>query len=827
MIRFMKSNCVTNGRIVTRFLLLISLAIVFSNMLSSCGTPSPPTGKDFVSNSQGDGVQARGRAFISPKALEKKYMKIAVMPFQAPVELVGASIADMVATEILRTYKYELIERSQMEQILQEQSLGVKGVTQNAIAMQIGQILGVQGVIVGTVAEYGMRAVASRELPAVGINIRMIDSETGSIIWTVSESAIATETISISAFATHLVESMIKQLQNEWVRIGDTFAVNLASPQIANSHGDIRKAVIKVFPASPTIAKDYVLHRSRTQAGSYTQITSIANTSQKKIIFEDSGLLDAETYYYKVTATNSAGLSGLGAGPIKITTKGAPEPILFIQAENDGIRECKITWHASADHDVAGYFIYRARSKSGSYKKITYIKKRKVTEFTDKGMEDGSYGSYGKLLDNCEYHYRIRAVNVVGVESPDSPSTSAITRGVPPIVFGLEGEHGMLRKVRLSWDASTDKYVKGYEIFRSDSENGPFISVTKISSKKKTDYIDTGKGSSWGKAGNLGDKTTYFYKINAINVVDVASLDSLIVSATTKGKPPVVDGLEAVSQLPRKVNVKWHASSGVFVSGYTLYRSVIPSGPFEEIAQVSGKEKQEYVDKGNNSSWGEVGELLDFSQYYYRVRSVNIVDVQSDDSIIVSAITKALPAVVTGFNAENKHVKQMPLQWSLSGETDLKKYEIFRGEKPSSVNKKITSVESDVFQYIDSRLKDGHTYYYKIRAVDKYDLPGEFSVIISGTTKPLPGKPLNPQSELNGLRLKLMWDMDLGNDIAKYQIERNGFFGWSTIGTTMDNFFQLDKNLKAGDKEKYRIIAIDTTGLESLPSHEILVNVAK
>lgn len=824
MIRFTNTNIAANNRIVVFFLLLLPLAILFSGLLSSCGAPPPPTGKAFLSEDHGSDYQGRGNVFVSPKALQKKYMKIAVMPFRAPVELIGASIADMVTTEILKTYKYELIERGQIEQILQEQSLGVKGVTQNAIAMQVGRILGVQGVIVGTVPEYGMRAVASRELPAVGINLRMIDSETGSIIWTISDSAIATQAISISAFATQLIESMIKQLRHEWVKVGDTFAVNLTAPQITYSEGGIRKTTIKVLPDSRTVVKDYTLSRSRTQAGPYIKILSIANQSQKKIIFEDSELLDAETYYYKVAAINRSGLSGL-ADPVKITTKGAPEPLLFLQVESGGIRECRIIWHSSDDQDVAGYFLYRAKSKSGPYKKVTHVKRRTTTEYTDKGMEGNSYGSYGKLKDNFEYYYRIRAVNIVGVQSPDSPSAFAITQGAPPPVLGLQAEDNMLRKVGLTWDASSNKSVKGYEIFRGESENGPFISITTINDKNKTNFVDVGKGSAWGKAGNLGDKTTYFYKINAINVVDVASPASQIISVTTRGKPPVVNGLEAEGQLPRKINVKWNASSGAFVGGYAIYRSISPSGPFEEITKVPGKEKQEYMDRGNKSSWGEVGELQDFTEYYYKIRSTNIVKVQSDDSISVSATTKALPDAVVGFTAENKHVKQIPLQWSSPEETDLKKFEIFRGDNDSSVNKKVTSVKSNVFQYIDIRLKDGQAYYYKIRAIDKYDLPGKFSTVIQATTKPLPNKPVNPQHELEGLQLGLTWDKNQENDIAKYQIERSGFFGWGAIGDTEDNSFQLDKELKAGDKELYRIIAIDTTGLKSLPSNEISVNV--
>ena len=200
---------------------------------------------------------------------------------------------------------------------------------------------------------------------------------------------------------------------------------------------------------------------------------------------------------------------------------------------------------------------------------------------------------------------------------------------------------------------------------------------------------------------------------------------------------------------------------------------ILPVHFFEEIAQVSGKrEKQDYENrrKRNNSSWGEVGELLDYTRYYYQVKSVNVVDVQSNDSMVVSATTKALPEPVSGFRAEDGHVKQIPLQWSPSGETDLQEFELFRGDNASSIEKKVTSVKSDVLQYVDTRLEDGREYYYKIRAVDQYDLPGAFSPVISATTKPLPSTPGNPRHELDGLQPKLSWDKNPEDDITKYQI---------------------------------------------------------
>ncbi|VAX20350.1 hypothetical protein MNBD_NITROSPINAE01-1912, partial [hydrothermal vent metagenome] len=203
----------------SKLLLRVSLLLfVVALPLLSCASNPTPEGADFLSESSGSSQNEnlRGTAYVNPNASKKIYRKVAVMPFRAPMELAGASVADTFSTELLKTYRYELVERSQMEQVLGEQALGLKGVTENALAIRVGKLLNVSGVIVGTVPEYGMRAVGGNELPAIGINIRMIDVETGSIIWTVSDSAIADKPISISAFTRRLVKSMMARLAQEW-----------------------------------------------------------------------------------------------------------------------------------------------------------------------------------------------------------------------------------------------------------------------------------------------------------------------------------------------------------------------------------------------------------------------------------------------------------------------------------------------------------------------------------------------------------------------------------------------------------------------------------
>jgi len=110
--------------------------------------------------------------------------KIAIMPFKGPTELIGQSVSDMFVTEILRSQYYELVERSQMANVLSESELSLSGLSANKAA-EVGGMMGADGVMIGTVSEYETVAARGRAIPVVGISARLIDCKTGKIVWSV------------------------------------------------------------------------------------------------------------------------------------------------------------------------------------------------------------------------------------------------------------------------------------------------------------------------------------------------------------------------------------------------------------------------------------------------------------------------------------------------------------------------------------------------------------------------------------------------------------------------------------------------------------------
>ena len=72
-------------------------------------------------------------------------VRVAVMNFEnnSSWRYWGDAAADELATQLFKTQKFSLVERTQLEAVLAEQNLGQSGRINSAQAAEIGRILGV------------------------------------------------------------------------------------------------------------------------------------------------------------------------------------------------------------------------------------------------------------------------------------------------------------------------------------------------------------------------------------------------------------------------------------------------------------------------------------------------------------------------------------------------------------------------------------------------------------------------------------------------------------------------------------------------------------
>ena len=423
------------------------------------------------------------------------------------------------------------------------------------------------------------------------------------------------------------------------------------------------------------------------------------------------------------------------------------------------------------------------------------------------------------LQDATTYYYTVIGKTKNGLASIPIPPFSVTTAGPPPPVVGLKASADHLRLIQLHWQASQNKYVTGYVLYRAENQAGPFRKIISITRKTQQSYIDYGatRNNSYG---SLGDSTTYYYRISTINSIGVESSLSPIVAVTTKGAPEPPADLRATSGQPEKVTLEWKAVNDVDLKGYSIYRSTSRQGPFVVIDFVRGRQSHHYTDDG---SWRS--NLQDNTTYFYKIRSLNMLDVASKDSMTISATTKPAPVPVRDIAASCRLLRKVNIQWRPNPEQDISGYEIYRQDINGTLQI-LTTVKAPATSYTDIHLEDGTTYWYAVRAVDRDGLKGKLLAPVKASTKPRPATPSGISARLTPAGILLTWQQQRNRDKIQYEIFTTGFLG-DRIGITDSPTFLYHDNYSPGDQLSFQIQAIDSDGLKSTFSQPIIIQIPR
>jgi hypothetical protein len=214
------------------------------------------------------------------------------------------------------------------------------------------------------------------------------------------------------------------------------FTTNRLDLQFVDSTGVVRDrcAIVKsasVPPAAPTGlaatagnnqvnlawnasagADSYNVKRATVSGGPYTTMaTDVTGTS-----FVDNTAVNGTTYFYVVTAVNTAGES-VNSNEASATPQPAtpPNPPTALAARATGKKKVNLTWTQSNSPSVTQNKIYRSTVNGGPYSLVATI--AAATSFNNTGLTSGT-----------TYYYVVTAVNSSGLESTGSNQASATAR---------------------------------------------------------------------------------------------------------------------------------------------------------------------------------------------------------------------------------------------------------------------------------------------------------------------------------------------------------------------------------------------------------------
>ena len=684
------------------------------------------------------------------------------------------SIPSLLTMAISKFDYFEIVERKKIER---EIELG--GYKLGSINIQdlfiLGEKLGFDFCVVGDVLK--QRGMMTVNMKVVDVRAQKVSCEP---TFTTTEGRLNYE---INNVVTMIMERTREPISSAIPPKKEE--ITIPPPQDLKVKGGTKTIRISWSYTDPQQVCGFKIYRAKGEEGPYMPIGTVSH-----MFFVDENPILKEPAFYKVAAVDVRGVEASFSNPIQARTVEGPPPPIFVNLESD-IKAAHLKWQVRPGYDAAGFKVYRREESEKEVKEIASISRKDIS-ITDRGLKD-----------DTTYYYALTSTDAKGNESDLSKILEVKTLKSPD---GLKADGGKIRRIHLGWDVHPSDIVEGYILYKAAGGTKEYKQIAKIKERKTTTYLD--------KEG-LADATTYWFRISAFNRNGQETEPSEAVSATTRGVPPIPQGLVAKNQEPKRVSLRWEAvkSPEDEIKGYHIFRATEEKGEYRTVARIKSPDTNAFIDSDPP--------LKDHTRYYYRIASYNSVEMTSDLSEPVAAITKSTPAAPKGMATKSGEVKQITILWEPNAERDIKEYLIFRAGAGDKDFSKIASVKGGT-SYVDKGLNDGTQFTYFIKAVDEDNLTSDPSPPVTAQTKPLPLKPAGLMvTEKEGKKL-LQWNANLEKDVKQYHVYKKGFLGMSQkIAVVQENTWIISDDIKG--KIELFIKALDETGLESEGSDPLTI----
>ena len=356
--------------------------------------------------------------------------------------------------------------------------------------------------------------------------------------------------------------------------------------------------------------------------------------------------------------------------------------------------------------------------------------------------------------------------------------------------------------IAFEWAFSDDYKIKGYQIFRKKANEGSFSKIATLDSRFITHFADN----------NLEANTTYQYKFNAYDENKILSYDSEIITANTLAIN-AVNFFQAISNYPRKVKLLWNPHNDTRVNGYIIEKKD-KNGNWKKLTEINNRLLVEYIDRN----------LEDQTTYEYRIFAYNKNKSLSMPSQISTATTKPKPEAITTLSATSNIPKSIILKWQAHENPEVIKYKISRSTFLNSFFTELITLPSHTTEYQDNINDNGKEYHYKITAINKDGIESLDSPIITGSTLPIPAKPIISYAQIEGNAVVVRWNPQ-DNRAKEYVVYKKDFkfFGETLRYTKVLTPEFIDREITPGGKYYYSVASIDENGLESEKSQEVIL----
>jgi hypothetical protein len=89
-------------------------------------------------------------------------------------------------TEVMAAGLFEVVEKGQVDSRLRAEAIDLGAPIDTALLRRLGQRLGVQGLLMGSVDTVGESRIGNSVYPELSMSMRLVDTESGLVVWQAS-----------------------------------------------------------------------------------------------------------------------------------------------------------------------------------------------------------------------------------------------------------------------------------------------------------------------------------------------------------------------------------------------------------------------------------------------------------------------------------------------------------------------------------------------------------------------------------------------------------------------------------------------------------------
>ncbi len=417
------------------------------------------------------------------------------------------------------------------------------------------------------------------------------------------------------------------------------------------------------------------------------------------------------------------------------------------------------------------------------------------------------------LQDGVQYYFRVRARDSVGNVGGFSAPTTSTQDDSPPSapILGFEPAFTVGTSNTVSWGASTDAGIGGVQYF---------VEASTISTFSSTFATAGWAGGTSATFSGLTSATTYYFHVKARDGFGHESAWSSVEFSTQDADAPSVPVLDPEPAFTAGTTntLSWSASTDSGVGG-TQYQLQFSTASTFAAGVVS-------------SAWQSgtsytATPLVGGTQYFYRVSARDAFAQQSAFSSILSSTQDNLPPTTPTITAEPAFTAGTfnQIAWSASVDAGAGGVEYWVDQSRSSTFATLedSSGWTAGLSFTFTKLDDGVTYWYRVKAHDALGLESAFSGSTSSTQDNSPPSTpvLAPEPTFSpGTVNAIVWgaSADAGVGALQYMAELSVSSTFATIdqnsGWTASTFAFFGA-LTDGSTYYYRVKARDGFGHES------------